>query len=113
MPRTIMRRTFLGGAVVSATALTFSARAEQAAKVHEVTIKRFTYEPEQIEVRVGDIIRWTNLDIAPHTASADDLSWDTKELKRNESAEITVEDGMVLTYFCAFHPHMKGTVRVV
>ncbi len=113
MPRTVSRRTVLGGAVASATALTGSVRASETPTTHQITIKRFRYDPEHIEVRVGDTIRWTNLDIAPHTASADDLSWDTQELKRAESAEITVEDGMELAYFCVFHPHMKGAIEIV
>ncbi len=41
-------------------------------------------------------MRWTNFDIAPHTASA----------------EITVTDDMETTYFCVFHPHMKRTIEI-
>lgn len=113
MTRSVSRRTVLGGAVASAAVLSLGARANESPKVHEITIKRFTYDPARIQVRVGDTIRWTNLDIAPHTASANDLSWDTKELKRNESGEIVVKDGMELAYFCVFHPHMKGEIVVV
>lgn len=113
MQNGLSRRAVLGGALASATTLTLSARADEAPVVHEVTIKRFTYEPEHLQVRVGDSIRWTNLDIAPHTASADELSWDTGELKKGESAEIVITDGMELKYFCVFHPHMKGTFEII
>lgn len=113
MRRAISRRTALGGAVAWVTALPLGARAADGPKVHEVAIKRFTYEPALIEARVGDTIRWTNQDIAPHTASANDLSWDTQELKQGESAEITVEAGMEPTYFCVFHPHMAGAIRII
>lgn len=113
MRRNLSRRQILGGAAASVAALTVSTSTRADPKIHEIVIKRFTYEPEAIQVQVGDIIRWTNLDIAPHTASANDLSWDTKELKRDESAQITVEDGMELTYFCVFHPHMRGVIEIV
>ena len=109
----LSRRAVLGGALSSVTSLRFSARADEAAKVHEVTIKRFTFEPAHLQVRAGDTIRWTNLDLAPHTASAEDLSWDTQELKKGESAEMVINDGMELGYFCVFHPHMKGSIEIV
>ncbi|CUK04414.1 Plastocyanin precursor [Ruegeria denitrificans] len=113
MRKGLSRRAVLGGALASATSLRLRAHADEAPVVHEVTIKRFTYEPKHIQARVGDIIRWTNLDIAPHTASADDLSWDTGELKKGESAEMVINDRMELTYFCVFHPHMKGKIEIV
>lgn len=111
--RALSRRVVLGGAVASSTALVFGARADGVPRVHDIAIKRFAYEPARIQARVGDTIRWTNLDIVPHTASADDLSWDTGELTRDQSAEIFVEDGMEATYFCVFHPHMTGVIEIV
>ncbi|MDA7966733.1 cupredoxin domain-containing protein [Ruegeria sp.] len=113
MQKGLSRRAVLGGALASASALSFSARADGTPVVHEVTIKRFTFEPAHLRVQAGDTIRWTNLDIAPHTASADDISWDTGELKQGESAEMVVNDGIILTYFCVFHPHMKGSIEIV
>ena len=81
--------------------------------VHDVKIKSFQFEPSHLVVNVGDQIRWTNEDLAPHTATSNDGSWDTGELTRGSSQTILVTKGMTGSYFCAFHPHMKGVIEVV
>jgi plastocyanin len=62
--------------------------------------------------RIGDIIKWTNFDIIPHTATAKDQSWDTEALETGQSLQVTVTDNMSGDYFCALHPHMKATLRI-
>ncbi len=113
MRQRVSRRGVIVGAVASATAFSLRSHAAGNGEVHEVTIKRFRFEPEHLQVRVGDTIRWTNEDIAPHTATANEFGWDTSELVRGESGEITVEPGMELSYFCVFHPHRKGAIEIL
>ena len=81
--------------------------------VHVVMITGFVFEPQHLEARVGDTIRWINQDLAPHTATADELGWDTKALRQGESGEVLVTKGMEQSYFCAFHPHMMGTFEIL
>lgn len=81
--------------------------------MHEIEIKEFAFDPAILEVRPGDHIRWTNQDISPHTATADDGSWDTGELKKRESATLEVTTNMAATYFCAYHPTMQGKLVVL
>ena len=52
-------------------------------------------------------------DLAPHTATAMEFGWDTNELTKDQSAEITVTNEMETDYFCVFHPHMKGSIEIV
>ena len=108
------RRNVLVGAVASATALAFTRKSVPASepKVHDVQIKEFAFVPERLEVSVGEIIRWTNKDLAPHTATADEFGWDTGEIANRDNAEIEVFEGMETSYFCAYHPHMKGTLVI-
>ncbi|MCK0104596.1 cupredoxin domain-containing protein [Pseudohalocynthiibacter sp. F2068] len=80
---------------------------------HEVKIQNFRFDPDHIQVQVGDVIRWTNEDIAPHTATANELGWDTEELAQGVSSEIIVTGGMETSFFCTFHPHMKGSFEIV
>jgi len=81
--------------------------------MHQVTIRKFAFEPQRIQVRAGDTIRWTNEDLAPHTATADELGWDTGEIAKGQSHEMTANKDMETTYFCVFHPHMKGSIEIV
>ena len=80
---------------------------------HTVEIRNFEYAPKELMVKEGDSITWINRDIAPHTATADDDSWDTKELALGESMTIPITKGMVSDYFCVFHPHMKAHFTII
>lgn len=111
-PKIISRRGLLrrlaGRAALAAAFKTAHAAAEAAPKVHRVDIRQFEYQPSALQVRPGDKITFANHDIAPHTATADDYSWDTGKLARGQSAEVVVMDDMFASYFCVFHPHMTA-----
>ncbi|WP_170755946.1 plastocyanin/azurin family copper-binding protein [Ruegeria lacuscaerulensis] len=113
MPRLLSRRQIVTQAAASAVAFNLPAQASRASVLHMVRIHRFEFQPALVTVHVGDRIKWTNLDIAPHTATADAQGWGTQELSKGQSAEILVTEGMELEYFCAFHPHMKGTIEII
>ena len=101
------------GAAATSVALVPSLTSADAPEVHEVEISSFAFHPEVVRVRIGDTIRWTNRDLAPHTATADEFGWDTEALEQNEANDILVTDGMETSYFCVFHPHMKGRIEIV
>ena len=79
-----------------------------AAKEHIIEIQAFKYVPDRLTVSPGDTITWINRDLAPHTATALDRSWDTKRLKKGERMSIVITQTTKLAYFCRFHPHMKA-----
>ena len=79
---------------------------------HVVEITGFKFIPETLTVKAGDTITWINKDIAPHTATADDASFDTGELKQNESGSIIVSSDQTLTYFCRYHPSMRASLAL-
>lgn len=100
------------GAALSLAGLPGLARAHDGTHEVEVGIARFAFDPERVEVLVGDSITWTNADLAPHTATAENGAWDTGTLQRGGSGRITFDATGTYPYFCAYHPHMKGTVTV-
>ena len=111
--RTPTRRGVLAGAAALAAVPGLPFAVADTPQTHEVEIRSFAFHPAVIRARVGDRIRWTNTDLAPHTATADDLGWDTGTLARNDAEDILVTEGMETTYFCVFHPHMKGRIDIV
>ncbi len=113
MKKTYSRRNVMVGAAASAAVLTAAPLRAQGPTVHEVQIHAFKFDPQTVQARVGDAIRWTNQDLAPHTATADEFGWDTEEISKGEFVEIVVTKGMETSYFCAFHPHMKGTIEIL
>lgn len=106
------RRQFLLVTAVGTFALPLRAQT-QVRLTHRVKITKFTFEPALIEVRAGDVIEWTNLDLVPHTATANDHSWDTGSLENGVTRRIVMKSPGVFAYRCAFHPNMEGVVTVV
>ena len=64
-------------------------------------------------VNVGDTVTWHNSGQAPHTATANDGSFDTGTVNSGGSASHTFNSPGTFSYICTIHPNMKGTVRVL
>src|SRR3954453_4021385 len=47
----------------------------------KVEIVNFSYSPDPVRVETGGKVIWQNMDPAPHTATADDGSFDTGTLE--------------------------------
>ena len=77
-----------------------------------VAIADFAFDPEAVTVDAGTKLSWTNDDEAPHTATADDGSFDTGTLKLDDTGAVALDQPGTYTYYCRFHPFMKGTVEV-
>src|SRR4051794_1012842 len=58
-----------------------SGEAERSVKVE---IVEYTYGPDPVTVQAGGKVIWLNQDTAPHTATADDGSFDTGTLERGK-----------------------------
>ena len=84
----------------------------EAARSEKVEIVEFTYDPDPVVVQAGGKVIWQNEDTAPHTATADDGSFDTGTLEQGKLKSETFKDPGTFTYFCEIHPTMKGTVEV-
>jgi plastocyanin len=98
-----------GNAMVAPAAETPST---QVASANTVEIKNFAYSPATLTVKVGDTVTWTNKDIAGHSATADDGSFDTGVLSQGESGSFTFTKAGTFGYFCTPHPNIKGTIIV-
>jgi plastocyanin len=85
----------------------------EAAKSEKVDIVEFTYQPDPVVVQVGGKVIWQNQDAAPHTATADDGSFDTGTIEKGKIGSETFKEAGTFTYFCEIHPTMHGTVEVV
>lgn len=84
----------------------------EASRSEKVEIVEFTYDPDPVVVQAGGKVIWQNEDTAPHTATADDGSFDTGTLEQGKLKSEAFKDPGTFTYFCEIHPTMKGTVEV-
>lgn len=85
----------------------------EAARSEKVEIVEFAYQPDPVVVAVGGKVIWQNEDSAPHTATADDGSFDTGTLDKGKLKSETFKQAGTFPYFCEIHPTMHGTVEVV
>lgn len=85
----------------------------EASKSEKVDIIEFTYQPDPVTVQVDGKVIWQNQDTAPHTATADDGSFDTGTIEKGKIGSATFKEAGTFTYFCEIHPEMQGTVEVV
>jgi plastocyanin len=85
----------------------------EARKAEKVEIVEFTYQPDPVVVQAGGKVTWQNQDTAPHTATADDGSFDTGTIEKGKIGSAAFKEPGTFTYFCEIHPTMHGTVEVV
>ncbi len=84
-----------------------------AARAEKVEIVDFAYDPDPVTIEEGGKVIWINRDSAPHTATADDGSFDTGQLEEGKLKSESFKEPGEFTYFCQIHPTMHGTVKVV
>lgn len=70
------------------------------------------FAPPEITVKAGTTVLWTNKGVQPHTASANDSSFESGTMKSGATWEHRFDSPGEFPYTCAFHPQMTGMVRV-
>jgi plastocyanin len=77
-----------------------------------VKIDNYAFLPASITVPVGTTVTWKNLDDDPHTATADDKTFDSKGLAQGDTFSFTFTKPGTYRYHCSVHPFMKATITV-
>jgi plastocyanin len=78
----------------------------------EVKIDNFTFNPQQITVKAGTTVTWTNHDDIPHTVTSSTQAFKSKVLDTDEKFSFTFTTPGSYPYFCSLHPHMTGSIVV-
>jgi plastocyanin len=112
--RTNVRFFLIALAAASATGLAPGVDAAAGPKpvTHQVTIEAVRFDPQELTVKVGDTIIWTNRDPFPHTATAAGKQFNSREIAAGRSWKFTARKKGVFAYACLLHPTMLGTLRV-
>lgn len=90
-----------------------AAPAVQAPEV-EVTISKSLYQPSPLEIEAGTTVTWVNEDALPHTSTATttESHFDSGYLALDDRFSHTFDEPGEYTYFCVYHPRMRGLVIV-
>jgi plastocyanin len=84
----------------------------QQTTTHIVYIRDFYFSPASISVQPGTTVTWVNAGQAPHTVTSDDGQFDSGVLMPGDSYKVKFVGQGTLTYYCAIHPFMRGSVGV-
>lgn len=79
---------------------------------HSVIMDGTRFEPQELSVKVGDTVVWTNKDPFPHTATAQAGYFDSKAIAAGKSWKYRATKAGVFPYGCTLRPTMEGTLRV-
>ncbi|NIX75136.1 amicyanin [Microvirga sp. c23x22] len=82
------------------------------AAVIRVQVSNYRFNPPQIVAHVGDTIQWVSSDVAPHTATARNGTWDLP-IPSGQSGSIILTGAGTIDYYCRYHPNMVGRITVL
>lgn len=90
------------------------AASEGPAAPGRVQIAGFVFGPAATTVAVGTTVTWSNSDSAAHTVTGDGNVGvlDSGAIGQGATYTYTFDTPGTYTYYCAFHPVMKGSVEV-
>jgi len=77
-----------------------------------VEMKGFAFSPQELTVKVGTKVTWTNMDSAGHDVKAADGSWGSDTLTNGQTFSMVFDKEGTYAYVCTFHSGMTGTIIV-
>jgi plastocyanin len=109
--------TSAAGAAQAPAAAAAEVQPAAAAKAdYQVDISNYEFaDGKQLVVKVGQTVRWTNKDTAPHTVTTTKapVKFDSGTLNQGDSWSYTFTKAGTYEYYCAVHPDMVASVKVV
>jgi plastocyanin len=107
-------------AIVLAVVMSGSALA---AATHDVSIANFAFTPPSTKAKLGDSVRWTNMQAGvTHTSSSNGVNdgsgfkgvalWASGNIPPNTMFTFTFTFAGTFPYHCSIHSFMTGTVKV-
>jgi plastocyanin len=84
---------------------------DEAAAGEQVSVSGFAFQPETLTIDQGATVTWSNSDDVPHTATAEDGSFNVS-LSAGGSGSHTFDESGSFAYACTIHPPMTAEVTV-
>jgi len=86
---------------------------------HQIIIRNFQFEPNNLVIKLGDTVTWTNQDSLnhivasnPHPVHTDLPGFESGTLRPGDSYTYTFNKEGAWSYHCHLHSTMTGTVTV-
>lgn len=78
----------------------------------EITIEDTQFKPDEVTIKKGQTVRWTNKDNRDHLIMAKDQSFKSENLRPGEKFEHKFTEPGTFDYICVYRPRMLGQVKV-
>jgi len=105
----IRREILIGAATLTLMPLAGGAAAAAGPRTHRIEMQNMRFGPVPANIKAGDRIVWVNRDIVPHTATAQDRSFDVVVPSRRSATMIVRRAGR-FPFYCRYHPGMRGSL---
>ncbi|MBC8160007.1 MAG: cupredoxin domain-containing protein [Roseiflexaceae bacterium] len=86
-----------------------------AAQLGEVVVlmKDFVFEPQEVRVKAGTTIVWSNVGVKPHSATAVDTAFNTSLFAFGETRSVTLTTPGTFFYYCETHSTPDATEGMI
>ncbi|MBK8465529.1 MAG: VCBS repeat-containing protein [Chloracidobacterium sp.] len=78
-----------------------------------VNIVKFSYDPQNPTIYVGDTVTWTNIDGSGHTTTSNGSIWNSGTLSNGQAFSFTFTSAGTFPYRCSIHAGMTGSITVL
>lgn len=78
----------------------------------DIEMKGFAFSPNEMTVKTGTKVTWTNMDNTGHDVKASDESWGSDTLNNGQSFSKVFDKEGTFSYVCSFHSGMTGKIIV-
>jgi plastocyanin len=113
MMRSAIAAAVLGAVVGSGLAGGILVARAQTTAAAAVSIDNFTFSPQQLTVKAGTTVTWTNKDDIPHGIAATGNTFKrSAAMDTDDNYSFTFTTPGTYQYFCYIHPHMTGMIVV-
>jgi plastocyanin len=82
------------------------------AETHHVTVRDFDFDPQVVDIQVGDTVVWTNVSGVHNVASDDGTTFSSEAKGAPWTFSHTFTAAGTVPYHCDVHLFMTGTVNV-
>jgi plastocyanin len=82
------------------------------ASKNEILIESNSFKPDNITIKAGDTITWTNKDSYNHTVTGNNAEFDSGNIASGAKFSFTFSKEGSYKYHCSIHTSMTGTITV-
>lgn len=79
---------------------------------NQVQMQNMAFSPNNITIKTGETVVFTNNDSVDHTVTANNNSWDSGNLKAGGTFSHTFDTAGTFSYHCTYHTNMTGQIIV-